>query len=137
MRNKCILLLIAVVTAGCSQSQSEKVTVDHNNQPISPDEVVTLAAASFGCKMKSDLIKAAKQYQKHEFAAFARTTRSESGCFYEPPHGLKWTVYEIDYPAVSVGFASFKQYQAVKKTYSGIDPRGVYWVPSGFVYAAE
>lgn len=136
MRYRYVVVFLVAVVAACSKSEGNKVTVDHNNQPISPDQVVTLASDAFGCKTKLDLLTAAQQYQKHEFAAWARTTSTDNGCFSGPPVGLKWTVYEIDYPVVSVGFASVEQYDAAKDTYSGIDPLGVYWVPSGFVYAS-
>ena len=135
MRYGFAVVLLAAAVAGCSQPEGNRVTVDHNNRPISADEVVTLASDAFGCKGKFDLLTAAQHYQKHEFAAWARATSTDNGCFSRPPDGLKWTVYEIDYPAVSVGFASVTQYEAAKDTYSGIDPRGVYWVPSGFIYA--
>lgn len=128
-------MLVCAALAACSQPESNRVTVDHNNHRLHPDDAVTLAPDAFACKTKFDLLTAAQQYQKHEYSAWARTTSSENGCFSRPPAGLSWTIYEIDYPAVSVGFASVAQYDAAKASNSDIDPRGVYWVPSGFVYA--
>lgn len=137
MRYRFIIVFLVVVVASCSQPEVGEVTVDQKDQPISADKVVTLGSDAFGCKTKLDLLTAEQQYQKHEFAAWARTTSTDNGCFNGPPPGLKWTVYEIDYPAVSVGFASQEQYEAAKDTYSNIDLRGVYWVSSGFVNATS
>jgi len=129
--------LATLLVLGCSDSGADRVTVDHNGLPIQPDQVVTLAGNAFGCKFKSDLIAAVEQYRKGEYSAWARTTGSGAGgeCFNSAKAGLYWTIYEIDYPLVSVGFATVEQYEAAKDT--ELDPRGVYWVPSGFVYAAK
>lgn len=135
LRMLCMVIALIAAVAACSEPATNQVTVDHNNHRLHPDDAVTLAPDAFACKTKFDLLTATQQYQKHEYSAWARTTSTDNGCFNAPPPGLSWTVYEIDYPAVSVGFASLKQYEAAKAAGTDIDPRGVYWVPSGFVYA--
>lgn len=135
MRCLCAVVFLAAAVSACSEPESSHVTVDHNDRKLYPDQVVTLAPEAFACKAKFDLLTATQQYQKHEYSAWARTTSPDNGCFNAPPAGLSWTVYEIDYPAVSVGFASLAQYEAAKAANADIDPRGVYWVPSGFVHS--